>query len=87
MIATSAPDLANCEATAKPMPLLPPVTTAERPARVISMNASPNVRCQPRLRATMRWMALPDDALVTPSSSRMSAAESAPDTMLRSNAA
>jgi len=33
MMATSAPDCANRVATARPMPLLPPVTMAERPER------------------------------------------------------
>src|SRR5260370_13803138 len=35
-MATSAPDAANLVATASPTPLLPPVITAERPARLIS---------------------------------------------------
>ena len=35
-MATSAPDAANLVATASPMPLLPPVTTAALPARLIS---------------------------------------------------
>src|ERR1700704_5409153 len=35
-MATSAPDAANLVATASPIPLLPPVTTAERPTRLIS---------------------------------------------------
>src|SRR4051812_46118323 len=39
-MATSAPDCAKRVATAKPMPLLPPVTIAERPERVISMKRS-----------------------------------------------
>src|SRR5579859_3200821 len=37
MMATSAPEAANRVATAKPMPLLPPVTIAARPDRLISM--------------------------------------------------
>src|SRR4029079_5066578 len=39
-IATSAPDWAKRVATARPMPLLPPVTMAERPERLISMRYS-----------------------------------------------
>src|SRR6185295_7600984 len=39
-IATSAPDAANRVATARPMPLLPPVTMAERLCRLISMTIS-----------------------------------------------
>src|SRR5258706_13290013 len=39
-IATSAPDAANRIATAKPMPLLPPVTMAERLFKLISMTVS-----------------------------------------------
>src|SRR5690242_4770585 len=40
MMATSAPDAANLRATASPTPLLPPVTMAARPARLISIPAS-----------------------------------------------
>src|SRR4029077_6712455 len=39
-MATSAPDFAKRVATARPMPLLPPVTMAERPERLISMKRS-----------------------------------------------
>src|SRR5580693_5692938 len=39
-MATSAPDPANLVATARPTPLLPPVTTAARPARLISIPPS-----------------------------------------------
>src|SRR4029079_7777145 len=39
-MATSAPDCAKRVATARPMPLLPPVTMAERPERLISMKRS-----------------------------------------------
>src|SRR5436190_24080482 len=39
-IATSAPDAANRVATAKPMPLLPPATMAERLFKLISMAIS-----------------------------------------------
>src|SRR5215469_13319495 len=39
-IATSAPEVANRVATAKPIPLLPPVTIAARPERLIFMTSS-----------------------------------------------
>src|SRR3954471_12246652 len=39
-IATSAPEAAKRVATASPMPLLPPVTMAERPCKLISMKLS-----------------------------------------------
>src|SRR6516225_11111043 len=39
-IATSAPEAANRVATAKPIPLLPPVTIAARPERLIFMASS-----------------------------------------------
>ena len=42
-MATSAPDCAKRVATAKPMPLLPPVTMAERPERLISMTKLPAI--------------------------------------------
>src|SRR5262245_25134892 len=38
---TSAPDFANCVATARPIPLLPPVTMADRPARLMSIQYLP----------------------------------------------
>jgi len=38
--ATSAPEAANRVATARPMPLLPPVTMAVRPERLISNSSS-----------------------------------------------
>src|SRR6478735_8049771 len=56
-MATSAPDCAKRVATARPMPLLPPVTMAERPDRVISIanshgpaqgTAIPSVAGEPR---------------------------------------
>src|ERR1700716_2406637 len=40
MMATSAPEAANCAATASPMPLLPPVTMAARPARETCISVS-----------------------------------------------
>src|SRR6476660_5730373 len=43
-IATSAPEAANRVATASPIPLLPPVTMAERPERLISMTDSHDPR-------------------------------------------
>src|SRR5215472_19369436 len=39
-MATSAPEAANRVATAKPIPLLPPVTIAARPERLIFMTSS-----------------------------------------------
>ena len=92
-IATSAPDCAKRVATAKPMPLLPPVTMAVRPERLISMKQLPTIPhdgtalflALPEsggkghraiLRATMRWIFLPDDALTGSSSSSTSAAPS-----------
>src|ERR1700716_2750064 len=48
MIATSAPEAANRVAIASPMPLLPPVMTAVRPARLISI---PSSRWRPEGRA------------------------------------
>src|SRR5580658_11343209 len=39
-IATSAPEAAKRVATAKPIPLLPPVTIAARPERLISIASS-----------------------------------------------
>src|SRR6516164_10845604 len=41
-IATSAPETANRVATAKPIPLLPPVTIAARPERLIFNDVLPN---------------------------------------------
>src|SRR4051794_8102415 len=40
MIATSAPDCAKRVATPSPMPLLPPVTMAERPDKLTSIDLS-----------------------------------------------
>ena len=42
MIATSAPEAANRVAIARPMPLLPPVITAVRPARLTSISDPPD---------------------------------------------
>src|SRR5205814_10591182 len=42
-IATSAPDWAKRVATARPMPLLPPVTMAVRPERLISIKQLPTI--------------------------------------------
>src|SRR5215218_178371 len=43
-MATSAPDCAKRVATARPMPLLPPVTMAVRPERLISITKPPTIR-------------------------------------------
>ncbi len=55
---TSAPSRAKSSASARPIPLAPPVTTAVRPCRLVRGTAPsvapPSARCQPLLFSTVR---------------------------------